>query len=455
VTRAVGYGVVLALVAAVAVAAVAIVAVGRWWRRCVFLVGFTVAAGVSQLGPIITGTTVAVIVGAGVVWRWGWPGSFRRVVVSRVRASQRRCWYRQHWPDLMVGHGLGQRTREATTVPRLGRRIACGPWLDRLYVRPLVGQDIEDWEHRTEALAMALGVREVRVALDRPGLVGVEVLRSDPLAAEVPALPVPATVQLGAVAVGVAEDGTAWTVRLTGNHVLVAGVTGAGKSSVVWSTIQGLAPAIRTGVVQLWGVDPKGGMELGAGRALFARFAAGDLVGMVELLEAAVAAMGERAARYSGHRRTHEASRAEPLIVVVVDELAFLTAYAGDRQLRDRANKALAVLLTQGRAVGVCVVAALQDPRKEVLGYRNLFPTKIALRLDERTQVDMVLGDGARAAGARCDRIGDRSPGVGYVKVDGIREPRRVRAGHVTDTDIAELAARYPAPIDTAEGSAA
>jgi S-DNA-T family DNA segregation ATPase FtsK/SpoIIIE len=136
----------------------------------------------------------------------------------------------------------------------------------------------------------------------------------------------------------------------------------------------------------------------------------------------------------------------DPLVVVLVDEMAFLTAYVGDNKLRDRVNKALAVLLTQGRAVGVCVVAALQDPRKEVIGYRNLFPTKIALRLDERTQVDMILGDGAREAGARCDHIADSTRGVGYVKVDGIREPQRVRAAFVTDEDIAELVQCYPAP---------
>ena len=31
---------------------------------------------------------------------------------------------------------------------------------------------------------------------------------------------------------------------------------------------------------------------------------------------------------------------------------------------------------------------------------RNLFPTRIAMRLDESDQVDMVLGDGARDRGA-------------------------------------------------------
>ena len=48
--------------------------------------------------------------------------------------------------------------------------------------------------------------------------------------------------------------------------------------------------------------------------------------------------------------------------------------------------------------MGVCVVGALQDPRKDVISLRNLFSTRIALRLDESDQVDMVLGDGHATA---------------------------------------------------------
>jgi DNA segregation ATPase FtsK/SpoIIIE, S-DNA-T family len=83
-----------------------------------------------------------------------------------------------------------------------------------------------------------------------------------------------------------------------------------------------------------------------------------------------------------------------------------------------------------------------------VIAFRNLFPTKVALRLDEPAQVNMVLGDGARDQGARCDQIPESLPGVGYVRVDGVREPMRVRAGWVTDADIAAMAAGYPAPTD-------
>jgi DNA segregation ATPase FtsK/SpoIIIE, S-DNA-T family len=163
--------------------------------------------------------------------------------------------------------------------------------------------------------------------------------------------------------------------------------------------------------------------------------------------------MKERARRLAGVTRLHEPTVREPLILILIDEVATLTAYQPDREVRKRIEHSLGLLLTQGRAVGVCVVAALQDPRKEVLGFRNLFPTKVALQLDEPTQVDMVLGDGARDQGALCDKIPDGLRGVGYVRVDGVREPTRVRAGHVTDDDIAAMVRDYT-PRHTLDGEA-
>ena len=122
--------------------------------------------------------------------------------------------------------------------------------------------------------------------------------------------------------------------------------------------------------------------------------------------------------------------------MVLVDEVAFLTAYQPDRKLKDRIMAALATLTTQGRAVGYCVVAALQDPRKDVLTIRNLFPDRIAMRLDEPEQVDMVLGDGARDRGATCELISAdpaTGAGVAFVRLESDPDPVRVRAGWVTD----------------------
>ena len=92
------------------------------------------------------------------------------------------------------------------------------------------------------------------------------------------------------------------------------------------------------------------------------------------------------------------------------------------------------------------MLAALQDPRKDVLTIRNLFPDKIALRLDESEQVDMVLGDGARARGALADLISprpERGAGIAYVRLETSPDPIRVRAAYVCDTDIRAMAAAF------------
>jgi S-DNA-T family DNA segregation ATPase FtsK/SpoIIIE len=49
-----------------------------------------------------------------------------------------------------------------------------------------------------------------------------------------------------------------------------------------------------------------------------------------------------------------------------------------------------------GRGAVGAVVGAVQDPRKEVLPMRDLFPALIALRLNEAEQVGPVRGPGAR-----------------------------------------------------------
>lgn len=55
----------------------------------------------------------------------------------------------------------------------------------------------------------------------------------------------------------------------------------------------------------------------------------------------------------------------------------------------------------------------------------------------------MVLGDAARDRGALCDRIPESSPGVGFVVLDGVREPVRVRFAYLTDDDIRQLGRDY------------
>jgi S-DNA-T family DNA segregation ATPase FtsK/SpoIIIE len=164
---------------------------------------------------------------------------------------------------------------------------------------------------------------------------------------------------------------------------------------------------------------------------------------MAEMLEDAARTAQARAARLAGKTRQHQPTPADPLIVLVIDELANLTAYLTDRQLKERIKAALGIVLTQGRAVGVHVVAAIQDPRKEVLPARGLFPTRVGLRLAEPPEVDMVLGDGIRDRGALCDRIPVTLPGVGYVVLEGDPSPMRVRFPFQEDDEIRDMARTY------------
>ena len=211
--------------------------------------------------------------------------------------------------------------------------------------------------------------------------------------------------------------------------------------------------------MQVWAIDPKGGMELRPGQRLFSRFEDGTPETMCDLLEDLVAVMDARAKTLAALGiRKHQPSADSPHLLAVIDELATLTAFAERTTVR-RIEQALGLLLTKGRAVGITVLAAVQDPGKDVVGWRDLFPTRVAMRLDNPIQVDMVLGDGARDMGATADHISERTPGVAFIRVEGTRAIRRVRASYLTDADIADLAAsvtaspaltapRAPKPVD-------
>ena len=133
-------------------------------------------------------------------------------------------------------------------------------------------------------------------------------------------------------------------------------------------------------------------------------------------------------------------------MIVLIDELAALTAYETDRDMLRRANAAIATLASQGRAVGFIVFECLQDPRKETLPARGLFTQTVGLRLRDRMETAMVLGDGAVAAGALCHEISPSMPGVAYVLAENGSPPQRVRAAYASDDQIRDAALTYFAP---------
>ncbi|MGX7676792.1 FtsK/SpoIIIE domain-containing protein [Plantactinospora sp. DSM 117369] len=418
-----------------------VLAVRYWW-----LTGPTVAAlwVHARYGPLVLAGVVLAVAGGCVGW-WQWhPRSWLRFGWYPMVARWRRLWvYRRGWASTMATCGLATAFAGDRYVPQL-LKVRCDRYVDEVTVRMLPGQLPDDWAGAAQRLAYAFRLRDGQArTTGRPDRVVLRFLRRDPLAATVAPLPVPDVPDLAGLPLGVREDGATYRLRLAGSHVLVAGATNSGKGSVLWSLIASLAGGVHSGLVELWVFDPKGGMELAAGLPLFARFAYDDPDSMAGVLEEAVKRMRLRAARLRGVARQHTPTPDDPLIVLVVDELASLTAYISDRKVKERIKDALSLLLSQGRAVGVHVVAALQDPRKEVLPFRDLFPTRIGLRLTEPEQCDLVLGDGARDRGALCDQIPETAAGVGYVALDGVREPVRVRFSYLTDTDIRDLGRTY------------
>jgi len=407
----------------------------------------TVAAGEQGGSSAATAVGMAsLMVLAG--WRLRHPGSFHRLVSGRIWKRWRR-WrtYRQPWRHLCAMHGLTVVLNDRVSVPKL-HRVRVGYVSDAVTVRMLYGQSIEDWQRVSDALGHAFGAMSVRVRALKPGWAVIDVHHGDALASVVPLPQTPCSEGIGveALTAGVTERGDRWQVRVRGRHILVAGATGAGKGSVVWSVLAGLGPAIRAGIVHLWVVDPKGGMEFGPGQALYQRFEHDPGDGTLRLLRDAAAILTSRSDRLRGVTRSHTPTTEEPLVLLVIDEIATLTAYSTDRKVRAEIEQLLGLILSQGRAVGVNVIAAVQDPAKDVLPLRQLFPTRIALRLTEPSQVAMVLGDSARDRGALCDRIPDTLPGIGYVVEEGSSDLVRVRAFYVSDDDITRLCKDFLPP---------
>jgi S-DNA-T family DNA segregation ATPase FtsK/SpoIIIE len=426
--------------------------IGRFTARHPFatlmtLLGYELWRAASWPGLI----TVAVIIGAVLVfWRLRWPASFTRCAACPALSKWRRWRYARRWTAVMTIARLAASHRGRLLVPVLGKVTSTG-CTDLVQVRLVSGQCPANYADRAENLAHGFGVFLCRIRTNRPGWLTLELVRRDALANVIPAFAISAAPDLRALPVGRREDGTLWLVRLHGTHLLIAGATGAGKGSIIWGLVRALIAPMQAGLVRILAADPKL-MELAYGRAIFDTYGryASDPVPIVGMLEEAVTDMQARAAVLAGKQRGHTPTALHPFTVVLVDEVAFLTAYQPDKSLRDRVKAALATLTTQGRAVGYCVVAALQDPRKEVMSIRNLFPDRIAMRLDEPEQVDMVLGDGARDRGATADLISpnqETGAGVAFVRLEAHPDPVRVRAAWVSDSDIEAMAASCIRPV--------
>ena len=200
-----------------------------------------------------------------------------------------------------------------------------------------------------------------------------------------------------------------------GEHTLVAGRTGAGKSMLLRQLIRNAIPDIADGCVRAFGVDLKDGVELDRWSPWMQ--IADNLDATIAVLEQVDRERGERNTllREQGSDKV-EVSRDLPLIALIVDELAELAGGVdkNTRSQQERARFLLDRILRLGRAAGITVVAASQDPRKERLPVRDAFPNRIALALNSREEATMLMGEDAVRDGCAPHAIPSSTPGVGY-----------------------------------------
>jgi S-DNA-T family DNA segregation ATPase FtsK/SpoIIIE len=403
------------------------------------------ASGI-ELGWTATGGIVGGMAAGLCAWYRAHPDTFDRFAAPRLRAWRRRWinYVGPRWRNALIACDLYTTHRKTgeLRVPRLLKVRSYSPSVDTLYVRLHPGQHLRQFEAKLPELTEALGVERIALERVKPRVIALVVQRSEPFTEVIDAPEMvfdSDAVDLADLYVGETEYGTDWRLPLLEQHIFAAGATGAGKNSIVASLLRGVAPLVRDGSVRLWLCDPKQ-MEFAKLAGIAYRYADSEDAA-AELVDEYVQDMQATQRRFAeqGTRKVTP-STVTPLNLLILDEMGALLAY-GDANIARGLRKQLALVGSQGRATGHSMVGLVQEPTKDTVPVRDLFTTRICLRVTSAAHVDMVLGENARLRGALADEIPNdpATAGIGYVIRQRSRVPMRVRAAYVDDRELDEL----------------
>lgn len=256
----------------------------------------------------------------------------------------------------------------------------------------------------------------------------------------------PATVPVGPnlsifdpIYLGIDEHGDPVYVPVIYRNMLIGGEPGAGKSSLL-NTIVGHAALAKD--VRLCLLDGKQ-VELGLWRDIADVFVGPNLDLAIITLLRLQRVMDNRYDYLAAFKRRKIGSQDAFLpILCAVDEIAYFSATAGDRQTtRDTFSALMRDITARGRAVGVPVIAATQRPSADIIptSLRDIFAWRFAGRCTTDVSSDIVLGFGWAAKGYTANAIDPADQGVGYLIAEG-GTPRLIRAAYLTDIDIRRIA---------------
>lgn len=257
-----------------------------------------------------------------------------------------------------------------------------------------------DVAHQIQA---SLGGRQVKVTNSQGLIFGVALEPDAPR----PATSLPRRVVLSLetrpagkylVPIGQGDNGPVWRSLLETGHVLVGGESGSGKSTWLHAMLAALLSAHSPAELQVALLDPKQ-VEFQVYRELPHLLApvateAGEASALTARL---LAELDRRRARFAevGARNLvnydHLTGESLPLVLLVVDEVTDIALEAG---LKSLFYKNLIRLVSKGRAFGLVVVLATQNPKAEVLNtlIRGNMSTRIAFRVATANHSRTILG---------------------------------------------------------------
>jgi S-DNA-T family DNA segregation ATPase FtsK/SpoIIIE len=396
----------------------------RLYAAVTVLAGGVWVSAAAVLGPSAAPLPQVLGIGAALLAVPWWANRRRRAKVRVERAIAA-------WPDIARNAGLAGSQVVHATVDLWG-------WRARL--RLARGQTITDVTAKIPAIESGLGTQRgaVRVYPTRDDLANrceLRVLDRDPHADAIP-WPGPSVTSITQpVDLGPFEDAEPCRVLFLRRHAIVGGATGSGKSGGLNELIANLAACWDT---VIWAIDLKRGMELKPWAACIGRLATTPTEAAA-LLADAVTILYARAEHLAAHGyREWQPSPAMPALVIIIDEYAELAEQA------PRALKDTDTIARLGRAPAVTLVAATQRPTQKVMGQgavRSQMNIRIAFRVEEQRDVDLVLAQGALRAGWHAHKL--NAPGKFLIRSPEHDTPRRARAYLLTDDDVTSAAARY------------
>src|SRR5450756_1018633 len=223
--------------------------------------------------------------------------------------------------------------------------------------------------------------------------------------------------------------------------IIVAGEPGAGKSVALANIVAHGALSCQDCRLTL--ID--GALvELGAWRSCADEFVGPDIGHAIAVLERQQQEITDCCQMLldTGRRKIVKGD-GEPVNLTAIDELAYYTATVGTKAEREKFNTTLRDCSARGRKCAYRYVIATQRPSTDIVpsSLRDLFGYRWAFRCATDDSSDVVLGRGAAKAGHTAAAIADESRGVGLLRAEGKRVPRRVKAAYLTDSDIRRIAA--------------